>query len=244
VPLPIACRWGAAQFRFLDVLLRPPGNRDARGARSRFRYRHQPRAPPGRKPRLPPVRTRFRTGEFGTRGRAAPKPFPVGGFGPDRWPRRVSGCRVQRGHPTARPLLFPATNRSAATARSLSPLNSHLPSPSPSSAGSAMPRGVPDRLAGEVGDAALEGLGVEEGAWVSCRWSRRTGARRPRWRPGRSSAAAGRPDRARSACVRAESRATRRLAGPGGRPRRPAPRRARAWQAAGCFRSGRPSRRP
>ena len=39
-------------------------------------------------------------------------------------------------------------------------------------------------------------------------------------------------------------RATRSFAGPAGGPRRPAPRRARAWQAAGYFRSGRPSRRP
>src|SRR6266480_5154570 len=37
-------------------------------------------------------------------------------------------------------------------------------------------------------------------------------------------------------------RATRSFAGPAGGPRRPAPRRARAWQAAGYFRSGRPSR--
>src|SRR5580704_19077931 len=39
-------------------------------------------------------------------------------------------------------------------------------------------------------------------------------------------------------------RATRSFAGPAGGPRRPAPRRARAWRAAGYFRSGRPSRGP
>ena len=63
--------------------------------------------------------------------------------------------------------------------------------------------GVSDALVGEDGDAVTDGLGVDGGAWASCRWSGRRGARRLRARPGRPSAAARRRGRARSASGRA-----------------------------------------